>query len=140
MLWMFQLAGISFKIKFPFSGFKKSSKSQVKLYYLEWFDVDARLVLFLDGLDDALDDELGDVVHVTPALRGGDAVHEGHLLEPRVKNTNVQSLQKPISKCFKNAVLNRMCPLTSTFLKYGAGPQISHYHWHQGRESSPVPT
>ncbi len=119
-MWLFQLADNSLK--------KLPSKSQVKLYYLEWFDVDARLVLLLDGLDDALDDELRDVVHVTPALRGGDAVHEGHLLEPRVENTNVQSLQKPISKCFKNAVLNRMCPLPSTFLKYGAGPQISHYH------------
>jgi hypothetical protein len=64
------------------------------LYYLEWFDVDARLVLLLDGLDDALDDELGDVVHVSSALRGGDAVHEGHLLEPRVENTKFHNVLK----------------------------------------------
>jgi hypothetical protein len=79
------------------------------LYYLEWFDVDARLVLLLDGLDDALDDELGDVVHVTSALCGGDAVHEGHLLEPRVeKNFNLYRSQ--FQKALKNAVMNHMCP------------------------------
>ena len=49
---------------------------------LEWFDIDTGLVLLLDGVYDALDDDLGDVVDVTTALGGGDAVHERHLLDP----------------------------------------------------------
>jgi hypothetical protein len=43
---------------------------------LEWFDVDAGLVLFLDGIYDAFDDDLCDVVNVPATLGGGDTVHE----------------------------------------------------------------
>ena len=58
-------------------------KSSFQSTCLEWFDIDAGLVLLLDGVNDALDDDLGDVVDVTAALGGGDAVHERHLLEPK---------------------------------------------------------
>jgi hypothetical protein len=112
---MFQLAGIRYKKYFPdvhctYGKVHCTLKSQVKLYYLERFDVDARLVLLLDGLDDALDDELGDVVHVTSALCGGDTVHEGHLLEPRVEIQMFNLYRSQFQKSLKNAVMNRMCP------------------------------
>ena len=44
------------------------------IFDLEGLDIDVRslLVLFLDDLDELFAEQLGHVIHVTPALRSGD--------------------------------------------------------------------
>jgi len=54
---------------------------------LEGFDVDATLVFLLDHLSQLFDQHVCDVVDVPTALGGGDTVHEGALLETRLRNT-----------------------------------------------------
>ena len=49
---------------------------------LEIFNIDSGFIALLDLINDRLDDSVGHVVDVSPTLGRGDAVHEGHLLEP----------------------------------------------------------
>ena len=55
---------------------------------LERLDVDARFVLFLDGVDDVLDDEICHVIHMATTLGCGDGVDETHVLEALVRHTD----------------------------------------------------
>lgn len=49
---------------------------------LEIFNIDSSFIALLDLINDRLDNSVGHVVDVSPALGRSDAVHEGHLLEP----------------------------------------------------------
>ena len=55
---------------------------------LEGLDVDARLVLLLDCVNDGLDDQVGDMIHMPAALDGCDGVDKTHLLEALVRYTD----------------------------------------------------
>ena len=58
------------------------SRSSLKMSNLEIFNIDSGFIALLDLVNDCLDDSVGHVVDVSPTLGRGDAVHEGHLLEP----------------------------------------------------------